>query len=128
MTCQDCEIYLAQGEISGEVEEHLHQCAECCALSQDLRANALALESLRNEELPRLAVKIPRRRQVYLWRSLYPWAAAAALFALALLAPRTPPLRPAPSRVVNEPAPPPLKIKMLTPDPNVVIYWLIDNY
>jgi len=68
MTCQDCEIYLlAQGEISREVEEHLHHCAECPALSQDLRANALALESLRNEELPRLAVKIPRRRHVYPW-------------------------------------------------------------
>jgi len=105
----------------------LHHCAECPALSQDLRANALALESLRNEELPRLAVKIPRRRHVYPW-AVYPWAAAAAaLFAFALLAPRTRPVKPVAPQVVAEPAPPPLKIKMLTPDPNVVIYWLIED-
>jgi hypothetical protein len=151
MTCQDCEIYFAQGEMSREVEEHLHQCAECRSLSQDLRANALALESLRNEELPRLAVKIPRRRKVYPWVAV---AAAAAMFAFALLAPRPQPPKPAASavvaQVVEEPAQPqvlpraretaktepvrrplqktePLKIKMLTSDPDVVIYWLIED-
>jgi hypothetical protein len=125
MTCQDCELLLLQSELSGAVEEHLRVCTECRALRQDLRANALALELLRSEELPRLAVKIPRRRRMYPWVAV---AAAAAVFVLAFFAPRTPPpVRPAVSRVVNEPAPPPLKIKMLTPDPDVVIYWLIEN-
>jgi hypothetical protein len=153
MTCLDCELHLAQlepvqNEISGEVQEHLDQCTECRALHQDLRGNRLALESLRSEELPRVAVKIPRRWHVYPWV-----AAAAALFALALLVPRTPPLKPVVSQVVDQPAQPPpppmlpqaretakvdsvqvrpqkldpLKIKMLTPDPDVVIYWLIED-
>jgi anti-sigma factor RsiW len=124
MTCQECELFLAQNEISGAVEEHLRGCPECRALYEDLRANALALESLRNEELPRVAVKTPRRRRVYPWVAA---AAAAAMFLLIFFVPRNPPpVRPAVSRVVNEPAPP-LKIKMLTPDPDVVIYWLIEN-
>ena len=164
MTCQDCELHLAQfeaaqleaaqSEISGEVEEHLHQCAECRALHEHLRANALVLESLRTEELPRVVVKVPRRKHVYPWRPLYPWGAiAAALFALVLLAPRSQPVKPVASQVADEPAQPapppmlpqaretakvesvrvrpqkiePLKIKMLTPDPDVVIYWLIEN-
>ncbi len=151
MKCQDCERHLAQlepaqSEISGEVQEHLDQCPECRALQQDLWGNKLALESLRSAELPKVAVKIPRRRHVYPWV-----AAAAALFALALLAPRTPPLKPVVSQVVDEAAQPaptlpraretakvesarprphkaePLKIKMLTPDPDVVIYWLIED-
>jgi hypothetical protein len=42
------------------------------------------------------------------------------------LAPRPQPTKAVASQVVNEPEQP-LKIKMLTPDPNVVIYWLIDN-
>jgi hypothetical protein len=131
MTCQECEIFLAQNEISGAVEEHLRGCPECRALCEDLRANALALESMRNEELPRIAVKIPRRRRVYPWIAA---AAAAAMLVLALLAPRTPPVKPVAFQVVDQPAMPmrpqkaePLKIKMLTPDPDVVIYWLIEN-
>jgi hypothetical protein len=125
MRCQDCEIFLAEGEMSAAVQEHLRGCPECRALDQDLRANALALDALRNEELPKVAVKIPRQRRAFPWVAA---AAAAAVFVLAFFAPRTPPpVRPAVSRVANEPAPPPLKIKMLTPDPNVVIYWLIEN-
>ncbi len=125
MTCQDCEFFLAQGGTSAAVEEHFRGCTTCRALHEDLRANALALESLRTEELPRVEVRIPRRKRIYPWVAV---AAAAAVFALAFFAPRTPPpVRPAVSRVVNEPAPPPLKIKMLTPDPDVVIYWLIEN-
>jgi hypothetical protein len=147
MTCHDCELCLAQGEITGEVEEHLQQCAECRALGQDLLANALALESLRNEELPRVVVKLPRRGRVYAWVAM----AAAAMFAFALLVPRPQPLKPVASPVVAPVAsqaellPPPnetakveparlrhqkvepLKIKMLTSDPDIVIYWLIED-
>jgi hypothetical protein len=85
---------------------------------------------------------------------VYPWVvAAAALFAFALLGPRIRPLNlakspPVASQIVVEqpaqPQPPetakaeparlrphqktePLKIKMLTSDPDVVIYWLIED-
>jgi hypothetical protein len=153
MTCQDCELFLAQGGPSAAVEEHLRGCTTCRALHEDLLANALVLGSLRNEELPRLGVKVPRRKHGYPSWHLYPWAAAAAMFALALLVPRTPPAKSVAPQVVDEPAQPPplpipqqaretakvesvrvrprkiepLKIKMLTPDPDVVIYWLIEN-
>jgi hypothetical protein len=118
MTCQDCELCLVEGEMPATVEEHLYECAKCRALHQHLRANALVLGSLRDEELPRIAVKIPGRRHVYPWAA----AAVAALFVAALFVPRTPPAQPPRPRKVE-----PMKIKMLTPDPNVVIYWLIDN-
>jgi len=125
MTCPDCEILLAQNDESSLVREHLSQCAECRELREDLRANALALESLRSEELPRVAIWALRRRRVYPWVAA---AAAAAMFVFAFFTPRNvSPVRPAASQVVHEPAPAPLKIKMLTSDPNVVIYWLIEN-
>jgi hypothetical protein len=129
MTCQDCELFLVEGETSATVEEHLRGCAGCRALREDLRANALVLESLGSEELPTIAVRIPRRRRPYSWIATAGIAAtAAAAFALSFFTPRNPPpVRPSVSQLVNEPAPPPLKIKMLTSDPNVVIYWLIEN-
>jgi hypothetical protein len=112
---------LGQHEVSSVVEEHLRECAECRALREDLRANKIVLESLRVEELPRVAVRIPRRG------SVFPWVAAAAAVVVGmLLAPRPQPMKPVASQVVNEPVQP-LKIKMLTPDPDVVIYWLIEN-
>jgi hypothetical protein len=135
MNCADCELHLAQGERDGAVEQHLSQCAQCRILAADLAANAALLEALRSEELPRLVVKRPQRRK------FFPWAAAVAVAAAAvigILLPRPPVPAPpavAPVRQVPPPAPAnvrteklqPLKIKMLTSDPNVVIYWLIDN-
>jgi anti-sigma factor RsiW len=153
MTCQDCELFLAQSETSAEIEEHLRECPECHALHEDLRANTVALDGLRSEDLPRLAVMLPPHRRTYPWAAGMA-AAAAALFALVLLVPRTRTLRPAAaplvSQAVDQPAqeqPPPqafktakagpvrlrpekgqpLKIKMLTSDPDVVIYWLIED-
>jgi hypothetical protein len=90
------------------------ECAVCRALAEDLRANAEALSALRGEELPPLVVTISRRAP------MYPWVAAvvaAALLTMVALAP----MHRAPVR--SEP----VKIKMLTPDPDVVIYWLIDS-
>src|SRR5580693_9100166 len=105
MTCQECELILADGEGNAAVEEHLRGCSECRTLSEDLRANALALDALRVEELPRIAVKTPRRG------SVFPWVAAAAAVVVGmLLAPRPQPAKPVASQVVNEPVQP-LKIK-----------------
>ncbi len=63
MKCPVCEALLVNGE-----------CAECQALSE-------ALGALREEQLPSLMVKIPRRGRV-----VYPWVAAAAAAAILMLA------------------------------------------
>ena len=90
-------------------------CPDCRALADDLRANAEVLAALRDEPLPALAL----RRKPTRWR-----VAAAAVFLLAIslsfLQRNSPP-------PVPRPAAEPLKVKMLTPDPDVVIYWLIDS-
>ncbi len=127
MKCEDCELLLAQGEAAAAVEEHLSACAGCRAIAEELRANAAVLEALRDEELPRIEVKLPRTR------SVYPWAVAAAAAALVIgsLLPRPappmpPPPPPEPPAATTVPRAQPLKIKMLTPDPEVVIYWIVD--
>ena len=155
MICRECELLLA-GEIrDATVEEHLRGCPDCRALAGELRENEVALSAMREEELvveQALACNggfSPRR---YLWIG----AAAAALLLLAFglsrkpapivppqqmarrPVPETPqPLPPLPAkadrRVHNRPRVPietaqaePLLVKMLTPDPDVVIYWLVD--
>jgi hypothetical protein len=152
MTCQECELLLADADAS--VEDHLRGCVKCRALQEELRENALALSSLRDEELPK--VKTPKRRPV-LPRPV-PWlAAAAAAVLLALIAHQSSRRRPPPPQQLTAPvtvtaqlAPAPafkptvrrkpktaprsaalalkepLLVKMLTPDPDVVVYWLVD--
>lgn len=130
MKCEDCEFLLAQGDSGTAVEEHLSMCAGCRSIAEELRANASVLEGLRSEELPRIEVKLPRSGKVS------PWAigvAAAAAFVIGSLFPRPTPA-PMPPHPHSAPVAPevsavprePLKIKMLTPDPDVVIYWIVD--
>ncbi len=158
MTCQECELLLADGEAGGSAEDHLLVCAECRALEKELAANALALGALRDDELP--GMRMPERRPAVArfagtWMSA---AAAAALFALIAhqvaqwkpivettprprLVTETLTVRPEePPRPVSKlpvrrkpvaaprgvPAVEPLLVKMLTPDPDVVVYWLVD--
>lgn len=114
MKCPVCEAMLTGDTV----------CLECRALDE-------ALSALREEPLPPLVVRIPRRGQV-----VYPWLAAAAAAALMLAVPylrrgETAPVvrRPAAAAVEAPEIRPvkaePLKIKILTPDPDVVIYWLV---
>jgi|HubBroStandDraft_6_1064221.scaffolds.fasta_scaffold1164451_2 hypothetical protein len=156
MTCLECELLLGGDKLGGgndaSVDDHLRGCVQCRALQEELRANALALSSLRDEELPR--VRMTERRPAIPW-----FAAAAAGVLIALIAhqvsqrkpavethPRPRQLAaPATARVPPEPvaklaarrykpkpAPrgalseQPLLVKMLTPDPDVVVYWLVD--
>src|SRR5271166_2340405 len=79
MKCQECELLLAEGEFGGRVEDHLRVCAECRALLEELRANALALNSLRDDELPRVKTLAALRPTALPWMSA---AAAAALLVL----------------------------------------------
>jgi len=149
MNCQECELLLGLDEPSSEVDLHLDACPACRALAADLRANAEVFEVLASDPMPpvrhRVLARVAERKtrsQVLRWG----WAlAAAAMLVLAIIAPRfrqqklppahfalapmnayNPPIAPTP-RVRKHPrATQPLTIKMLTPDPNVVIYWQID--
>jgi hypothetical protein len=117
MKCPVCDGVLTDGE-----------CVECRDLSE-------ALSALREEQLPTLVVKIPRRGRVY--PSIAAWVAAAAAAAVLMLglpylrrAETAPVLKSSPSPAASPQASSPvkaepLKIKILTPDPDVVIYWLM---
>jgi hypothetical protein len=150
MTCQECELWLAGGEMDISVEDHLRGCAGCRTLQEDLRTNALALRSFRDDEFP--AVKTPERR-----RAAVPWMSAAAAAALLVLiahqvsqwrpivetlprphvvtdpvtvtagpavAPKLPVRRKQEPPPQDTPSEEPLLVKMVTPDPDVVVYWL----
>ena len=67
------------GGAEASADDHLRGCAECRALQDDLRANALALSSLRDDELP--SVKTSKR-------PVLPWIAAAAAAVLLALSAR----------------------------------------
>ena len=149
MTCRECELLVA-GEVRNEaVESHLSGCAECRALAEELRENAVAFGAMAEEELV-LGLKAPLQAKARATRSLWIGAAAAALLLLApqqvsrqrapeAPPPAAPPLVPPPlvakarkpfrkrPRVPTETArAEPLMVKMLTPDPEVVIYWLVE--
>lgn len=131
MKCPVCKAAPGQGE-----------CEECRALAEEMRANAEAMAALRGEELPPLVVRISRQAPVYSW-PVYSWmaaaAAAAVLLALSLPHPRqnvqtTPQAAPQVAVAPKDPGPAArpvrseaLTIKMLTPDPDIVIYFLIDG-
>jgi hypothetical protein len=161
MTCQECELLLADGGLGGQseasAEDHLHGCAACRAIQEELHANALALSSLRDDELPR--VTMPARRPAVV--RPVPWiAAAAAAVLMVLIAHQASQRKPvvethpqprqmtAPAAVDLLPPEPvaklavrrrkprpaarvapseqPLLVKMTTPDPDVVVYWIVD--
>jgi len=154
MTCEECELLLAQDAASPEVEAHVAECPGCRSLAAELQANANAMRSLAAEPMPAMPIQV---------RPAYPWwkwtSAAAALMITAGAAwwisrPPKPPqivsvdvkvtgvvpkaevpyvkaeipqtLTPARVPVVPVANTEPLLVKMLTPDPDVVIYWLVD--
>ncbi len=158
MKCQECELWLAGGEMDASVEDHLRGCAGCRALQVELRENTVALSSLRDDELP--GVRTSERRPAVA-RPALPWMSAAAAAALLVLiahqasqwrpiveTPRRPrvatdtvtvtadpipgpssklPVLRKPERAVrSSPVEAPVLVKMLTPDPEVVVYWLVD--
>jgi hypothetical protein len=112
MTCPDCKAIAGEGD-----------CAECRALAEELRANSAALSALRDEELPPLVIGIPRHGFAWSWIAA---AAAAVLFAVALPVLRQGAVSPQHPATWTPPVSEPLKVKILTPDPDVVIFWLID--
>ena len=147
MTCQDCEFALGCDQSSAAIAEHLRACPTCRQLFEDLRANAEAFESMSAEEMARVGVKVGRP-VLPAAIGAFALAAAASVAIIFLALPREeklPPVHyaltpmkfeipamrpPAPRHRVAAPKPPPatqpLMVKMLTDDPNVVIYWQID--
>lgn len=121
MTCEECELPLARSERTPEVQAHLGGCANCRALAAELAANEVALHELRDEALPAPASPV-KRGVARPWKWAVPLAAgialAAALFPWRAKVPVEPPRAAADA---------PLKIKMLTSDPDVVIYWIVDS-
>ena len=116
-----------------QADEHLASCVECQRLQGELRLNALALREMKAR---------PRLR----WE----WALAAAAAILivlfvargtrtettrmtvALVAPQAPrveipQVRHVRPRIKKHIAAEPLRVKMLTSDPDVVIYWIVDR-
>jgi hypothetical protein len=147
MNCADWEERIAlysSGELApAEVEGHLASCPGCRVFLQELEANGTALAMLREQPL------IVREKPATIFRWL-PYAAAIALAVglgafwkpaadplppvvrTAVDAPRLAPMpRPKPMirtvRRVKKPEPhESIVVKMLTDDPDVIIYWITD--
>jgi hypothetical protein len=130
MTCQECELKLGMGE---DAADHLASCKECRALAEELRLNAVALHEM-------------RARPVMSWLAM----AAAILLAIAAgwkmtrveklplpvvrMAGSEPKTfeKPAVLKVVKHRpskrrSTETLRVKLLTSDPDVVIYWIVDK-
>ena len=145
MTCHDCELALAGDQFTGAVAEHVRTCHSCSEFSEDLHANAEAFHSMAVEEIP---IVLGRNVGQPVLPAVIRTVAAAALALAAAVAivflipaeqklepphytlvpmkfeiPSIPPARRAPKQPR---ATHPLMVKLLTDDPNVVIYWQID--
>jgi hypothetical protein len=154
MTCEQCELLLAQEEIGPEVEAHVAGCAGCRSLAAELQANAHAMRALGAEVMPVAPMGI--RPGFPWWSPWWKWSSFAAAVVLTLAGawwasrPPKPPqivsvdvkvtgivpreVAPIPAKIPEKLTPAvvpvantePLRVKMLTPDPDVVIYWLVD--
>ena len=153
MTCEECELLLAQDEVNSELESHVAGCSSCRTLAAELQANAHVLRAMGLEAMPAVPIQIRPPQPWWKWSS----AAAAVIITLSaawwLSRPVEPPhivsidvkvtgivsgpVPVVPSKIpetltpVKVPIVPvsnaePLRVKMLTPDPDVVIYWLIE--
>jgi len=129
MTCQECEFILGMGE---DAAEHLASCEECRSLAKELRLNEIALRGMWG----------PRPTPSSAFWIMATLAAAAIAFFWVI--PREqkfqPPVRVTVSpphirlppvsakRAFRKPLPAePLRVKMFTSDPDVVIYWIVDK-
>ena len=134
MTCQECELKLGMGEDAGQ---HLASCAECRALAEDLRLNAIALSEMRiRPGVSRwqwaMAAAAAIVMAIFAWRLTRMQKLVPPPVRIAVVAPARPvekvvlaQHRPAPHRRVRKEKFEPLKVKMLTSDPDVVIYWIV---
>jgi len=130
MTCEECEIKLGMGE---DAAEHLAACAECRLLARELRLNSVALRGMRVRPVMQWAMAAAAAivMAIGLWRvrpaeKRPPERAAAAKIG----GPTRPVINvvPVTRRAVKKRKPAePLRVKMFTSDPDVVIYWIVDK-
>jgi hypothetical protein len=149
MTCQECELALAS-EPEMDASEHLAACSACREFAVELRANSEAMLALAAEPMPPARRVRPAR---WPWVTA---AAIAAMIVLMLAifnksaerAPLRARLTDAPNPIASAPEiqmqvspvrahiprrapkkhvqPQLLQVKMLTADPDVVIYWQVE--
>jgi len=154
MTCGECELSLAQDEFHSELEAHVAGCPGCRALAAELQANAHVMRAMGMETLPAPPIQIRPEHPWWKWSSAAAaviitlgaawWASRPSKppqivsidVKVTGIAPRT--VTPVPAEIpkILKPAvipvtpvaqEEPLRVKMLTPDPDVVIYWLVDG-
>lgn len=136
MTCQECEIKLGMGE---DASEHLASCAECKWLADELRLNAAAMREMRVRPVRwawAVAVAAAIVMAFGLWRHsphVVPHKEPPRMAAAARIGRPTgneqvvvPPVKRVRAHRKQMPAEP-LKVKMYTSDPDVVIYWIVDR-
>ncbi len=128
MTCQECEIKLGMGEDAGE---HLSECAECRLLAEDLRLNGIVFREMRVRPAMRwawalAAVAAALVLSIGHWRATPPAVEPPQKAAAAKIGR---PTKTAPVKHVRKKRQPaePLRVKMFTSDPDVVIYWIVDK-
>jgi hypothetical protein len=129
MTCQECERKLGMSEDAGE---HLASCAECRWLARELRLNSHALREMRVRPTMHwvLATAAAIVIAVSAWKMTRVEKLAMPAMQMAVAKPQPARLEPAPSKKAERhlrPAPEPLRVKMFTSDPDVVIYWIVDK-
>jgi hypothetical protein len=131
MTCQECELKLGMGE---DAADHLASCAECRWLAEELRLNAVALREMRVRPRVRwewaLAAAAAIMMAVATWKvtRVEKLPMQPVRLAVAAAKPVEAGHGPAPRKKRHSiPAAEPLRVKMLTSDPDVVIYWIVDR-
>jgi hypothetical protein len=156
MTCQECELALAGEDRVSSLEEHLASCAACREFALELGANSEAMLAFAAEAMPAAPRIKPRRQQVGWWAAVAAMLVLGFVSSWAILRPTREPARVSPpvpllatveTQVPSLERPPVrlpvkrhvarqspqrsepkiLQIKMLTDDPDVVIYWQIEN-
>jgi hypothetical protein len=151
MTCQECELALASEESVAGVDEHLAACAACGKFAVELQSNAGAMLEFASEPMP--ALQRPQRQQLGWWAAIAAivilgfvssWAILRSPQRSTISSPPVPqmtsalgtsqpqsPSTPVSHRKVRRSQkarkPEILQVKMLTDDPDVVIYWQVSN-
>lgn len=133
MNCQECELKLGLGE---DASEHLASCVECRSLARELRLNSVALRNMRARPRMQWALTAIAAAIVV---AIGIWSTRPTPRHLAITAASSATTQPALSkehvantvqrkRRVRKRAPAePLRVKMFTSDPDVVIYWIVDK-
>ena len=125
MTCEECEIKLGMGE---NTDDHLASCKECHLLARELRLNSLVLREMRVR--PKMYCALAAAAAIILMAIFLrmPRVQLPSPVHVAVSAPqiKLPPVRARHVRRQRVPAEA-LRVKILTSDPDVVIYWIVDK-